>query len=86
MIRLLADWVRTMAGGALFCAVVLAIAPEGGGKRAIRLLCAVCMTLLLLRPLTRLDMEDVAESLSRQRLLETGLTEAAEAISDSSLV
>ncbi len=81
MIRLLADWVRTMAAGALFCAVVLAIAPEGGGKRALRLLCAVCMILLLLRPLTGLDLEDMAESLSRQRLLETGLTEDAEDIS-----
>ena len=78
MIRLLADWVRTMAAGALFCAVVLAIAPEGGGKRALRLLCAVCMTLLLLRPLERLDLDGLAESLSRQRLLETGLTQEAE--------
>ncbi len=73
MIQTLAEWVRTMAVGALFCAVVLAVAPEGGGKRALRLLCGLCMTLLLLRPLARLDPESLAESLSRQRLLESGL-------------
>ena len=81
MIRTLAEWVRTMAAGALFCAVVLAVAPEGGGKRALRLLCAVCMVLLLLRPLSRLDTDRLAEGLSRQRLLESGLAAEAEGVS-----
>ncbi len=81
MIRVLADWVRTMAAGALFCAVVLAIAPEGGGKRALRMLCAVCLTLLLIRPLERLDLDRLTESLSRQKLLEAGLLEETEDLS-----
>ena len=81
MIDLLSEWVRTMAAGALFCAVILALAPEGGGKRALRLLCGVVLTLLLLRPLVKLDPEALAESLSRQRLLESGLLADAEDIS-----
>ena len=85
MIQILSEWVRTLAAGALFCAAVLSAAPEGGGKRALRLLCAVCMTLLLLRPLARLDLDRLAEDLSGQKLREAGLRTEAEDISAETL-
>ena len=81
MTEILAAWVRTLAVAAIFCAAVLLLAPEGSGKRALRLLCAVVLTLLLLRPLKELDGADLSEYLSRQRLLEYGLLEETEEFS-----
>ena len=73
MIQSLGEWVRTMAVGAIFCAVVLLLIPEGSEKRSVKLTCAFMLTILLIQPLRRLDEEKLTELLTLQRLEETGL-------------
>ena len=70
-------WVRTMAIGAIFCAVVLALVPEGGEKRALRFVCSAVLTLLLLGPLTSLEPGMVSEWLEGAEKLEGNLGELA---------
>ena len=77
----LADWVRTLAVGAVFCAVVLLLIPEGNEKRALKLVCAVMLTILLIRPLRELDMERLSEAITRQRLETSVITENADELS-----
>lgn len=81
MIETLGSWVRGLAIGGIFCAVVLALAPEGSPKRAVKISCALLLTLLLLSPLASLDGEGLGELLTRARLMSQGLTERAEELS-----
>lgn len=73
MIQSLGEWVRTMAVGSIFCAVVLLLTPEGSEKRSVKLTCALMLTILLIQPLRRLDEEKLTELLTLRRLEETGL-------------
>ncbi len=81
MIRFLGEWVRTLAVGAVFCAVVLLLIPEGSEKRAVKLICAAMLTLLLIRPLQNLDVDALTELLGRYRLQTNTLAENAEDLS-----
>ena len=73
MIQSLGEWVRTMAVGAIFCAVVLLLIPEGSEKRSVKLTCALMLTILLIQPLRCLDEEKLTKLLTLRRLEETGL-------------
>lgn len=81
MTEALAEWVRTLAIGALFTAAVAALVPEGSEKRAVKLVCGVVMTLLLLAPLKTLDPENPARQLTELRSMIDGFREEAGQIS-----
>ena len=67
MIQSLGQWVRTLAVGAVFCAAVLLLIPEGREKRAVKLACAAMLTVLLIRPLKELDAQKLTELLTAQK-------------------
>ena len=81
MIGVLSDWVRTLAMGAVFCGAVLLLIPEGSEKRAVRLTCALVLTILLIAPLQRLDARQLTELITLQRMEGQGLTEEADELS-----
>lgn len=78
----LTEWVRTLAMGAVFCAVVLLLVPEGKEKRAVKTVCALMLTVLLIRPLRDLDTERLTEVLTLGRLEKRSITEAADDLSE----
>ena len=41
-------WIRALAGAAVFCAIALALCPEGRPKRVLRAACGVVMAAALL--------------------------------------
>ena len=43
-------WIRALAGAAVFCAIALALCPEGRPKRVLRAACGVVMAAALLSP------------------------------------
>ena len=67
--------------GAVFCAVVLLLIPEGSEKRSVKLICAVMMTILLIRPLRELDWERLTELLTVQRLQGSDIAQSADDLS-----
>ena len=81
MIRILSELVRTLSVGAVFCAVVLLLIPEGSEKRSVKLICAVMMTILLIRPLRELDWERLTELLTVQRLQVSDIAQSADDLS-----
>ena len=81
MIEALASWVRTMAVGAVFCAVAQLLVPEGGEKRALRLTCAAMLTLLLIQPLRGLDARNLTDLITAQKRHNSSLREDAEELS-----
>ncbi len=85
MIDALAQWVRTLAAGAIFCAAALLLVPEGSGKRAVKLVCAAVLTILLVGPLRQLDAERLAELLTVQKLESAAFTADAEELSEELL-
>lgn len=85
MIDALAQWVRTLAAGAIFCAAALLLVPEGSGKRAVKLVCAAVLTILLVGPLRQLDADRLAELLTVQKLDSAVLTADAEELSEELL-
>ena len=50
-------WIRALAGAAVFCAIALALCPEGRPKRVLRAACGVVMAAALLSPALGLDMQ-----------------------------
>ena len=81
MTDVLAAWVRSTAAGAVFCGIALLLLPEGGEKRAVRLVCGLAMLLILLRPLLSMDAERFAELLSIRRLQADRLLEETDDLS-----
>ena len=81
MIETLAGWVRTLAVAGVFCAAALLLIPEGREKRAVKLVCACLLTLLLIRPLKSLDVQRLTDLLTVQKLEEYELTEETEELS-----
>ena len=82
MMQALAEWVRTLAVGAVFTGAVLSLVPEGSEKRAVRLVCGAVMTLLLIAPLRTLDVSGAALQPAELRRMMTGLREEAGELSD----
>ncbi len=73
----LGAWVRTLVIGAVFCAVVLALVPEGGEKRALRFVCSAVLILLLLGPLASLEPGKLGALLEDAEALEGDVGELA---------
>ena len=82
MTEALAEWVRTLAIGALFTGAVASLVPEGSEKRAVKLVCGIVMTLLLLAPLKTLDTEKLARQPTELKSLTDGFREEAGEISN----
>ena len=53
-------WIRALAGAAVFCAIALALCPEGRPKRVLRAACGVVMAAAL-----GLDMQALPEAVAR---------------------
>ena len=58
-------WIRALAGAAGFCAIALALCPEGRPKRGLRAACGVVMAAALLSPALGLDMQALPEAVAR---------------------
>ena len=58
-------WIRALAGAAVFCAIALALCPEGRPKRVLRAACGVVMAAALLSPALGLDMQALPEAVAR---------------------
>ena len=61
----LTSWLRALVGAAVFCALALALCPEGRPKRVLRAACGVVMAAALLSPVVELDMQALPEALAR---------------------
>ena len=85
MIDALAQWVRTLAAGAVFCAAVLLLVPEGSGKRAVKLVCAAVLTILLIGPLRQLDASRLTDLIAVKKLKRSELAANAEELSEELL-
>ena len=71
----LTEWLRALVGSAVFCALALALCPEGRPKRVLRAACGVVMAAALLSPVVELDMQALPEAIARYG-------EAARAVAD----
>ena len=60
----LTSWLRALVGAAVFCALALALCPEGRPKRVLRAACGVVMAAALLSPVVELDMQTLPEALA----------------------
>lgn len=85
MIAVLSGWVRTLAFGALFTAMVLALVPEGNEKRAVKLVCGAALTLLLLRLPAGGNALRMGEVLAEQRSKAAGMAAEAGMLSQETL-
>lgn len=61
----LTEWLRALVGAAVFCALALALCPEGRPKRVLRAACGVVMAAALLSPVVELDMQALPEAIAR---------------------
>ena len=66
---------------AALCGAALLLIPESSEKRAVKLVCGLVLTLLLLKPLRSPDIGRFAEILNTPRLGESGLAEKTDALS-----
>lgn len=78
MIELVAQWARSAIFTAAFCAVVLALTPEGRVRKATELVCALVCIFAVLSPIIKIDFSEYSQSLSRYRTDAERLTAQAE--------
>ena len=64
---LLRDWILSLSGAAVFCAVMTEICPKGTVKKVVHTLCGMVMALALLSPLMELDLGSYSLNLARYR-------------------
>ena len=62
---MIASWVRTLVGAAVFCALAVTLCPEGRPKRVCRMASACIMAIALLSPVLSLEPETLAEEATR---------------------
>ena len=74
-------WILGLAGAAVFCALCEELTPPGRVKGVEKLLAGLVMTLALLSPLLRLDMESYALGLAKYQSEARSLGASAEEIS-----
>lgn len=65
MSEILGNWIRSLAGSAVFCTMALTLCPKGRARRVLNLACACVMALALLSPITQLDMSAFSRALGR---------------------
>ena len=86
MTAFLTGWLRPLIAGALIVSLLLALAPEGKSRAPLRFASGVLMTLLLLRPLTGLDLTQLPELIStglfRTEAVVESAAQQAEAVYD----
>lgn len=65
MLEAISGWIRALVGAAVFCALALALCPEGRVKRVLRFACGLVMAAALLSPVLSVDMESLPQALAR---------------------
>ena len=65
MTTALADWIRTLTGAAIFCAIAFAICPKGRPRQVLSLACGCVMAVALLSPVAGLDVTSLAMAAAR---------------------
>ena len=78
MTTALADWIRTLTGAAIFCAIAFAICPKGRPRQVLSLACGCVMAVALLSPVAGLDVTSLARAAARYNQA------ARETVSDAS--
>ena len=73
MSGILRGWILALTGAAAFCAIALALCPEGRARSVLKLACGCVMLTALLSPLAGIDVTDIARAAARFR-------EAADAV------
>lgn len=83
MAELFGNWIRGLAGVAVFSAIALTLTPSGRVKNVLRALCGLIMVIALLRPLIGIDLADYGRSLAKYResLIARTDTEAGDRLS-----
>ena len=69
MPEFLRAWILSLAGAAVFCAVMTELCPKGPVKSVVKALCGMVMALALISPLLNLDIESYSVNLARYRLM-----------------
>lgn len=75
---MIASWVRTLVGAAVFCALAVTLCPEGRPKRVCRMASACMMAIALLSPVLSLEPETLAEEATRYSRAAQAVTADAE--------
>ena len=75
---MIASWVRTLVGAAVFCALAVTLCPEGRPKRVCRMASACIMAIALLSPVLSLEPETLAEEATRYSRAAQAVTADAE--------
>ena len=63
----LREWIYGMTAVSLCCAIAMSLTPDGRVKSVLRLCCTLAMTVALLSPLGKVDIDVYAQSLARYR-------------------
>lgn len=79
MIQTLGSWLRTLIAGAFFVSLILALAPDGKNREALRFTAGMLMTLLLILPLSKLDVGKLRMPTDTDRLRVSEIEAAANA-------
>ena len=81
--EILRTWIMGLAGAALLCAVCTELTPQGSVKTVQRAICGVVMSLALISPLLRLDLDGYSLHLARYRKEAEEIAGQGKEISDS---
>ena len=82
MLEAITGWIRALVGAAVFCALALALCPEGRVKRVLRFACGLVMAAALLSPVLSVDMESLPQALARYSEAAERYTGSAEETAD----
>ena len=77
MLDVVRGWILSLTGTALLASAALALAPEGGVKRVLKMLCGFALMAALLSLVTDLDTGGIAVALARYRDKADSLTQSA---------
>lgn len=80
--ELISGWVRALVGAAVFCALAMALCPEGRVRRVLSFACGVVMAAVLLSPAAGLDSELLPRAMARYSEAARARTQAGEASAD----
>lgn len=77
MLEMVTNWIRALIGAAVFCALAMALCPEGRVKRVLRFACGLVMAAALLFPVLSLDLDYLPKAMARYSEAAKRQTESA---------
>ena len=68
MNEFLHGYIQTLISTAVFCFLALALTPEGSGKKAVGLVCAVAMIIAVVSPLASVDLSEYSKTAAEYKI------------------